>query len=137
MKPQKFSSPHSFCHLLSIIFHFLSFSLSHGLHSDGGRLVGMLTLDAWLKEIARRKQPTLDAPFEPPLQGLRRQACALCFHLLFALLLTGCITCAGATCQRLQLTGPQSGGLTNHKSPPEGGKSAVFSTSYNFRKTGE
>lgn len=50
--------------ILSLSLHLPPFPLAFtlGLHSDGCRLVGMLTLDALLKKIALRKQLTLDTP---------------------------------------------------------------------------
>lgn len=85
----------------------LAFTLR--LHSDGCRLVGMLTLDARLKKIAMRTQLNVDTASKPLYASIDRDTeyiTTQCVHLLFAQLLTSFMTFVRAQeGQHLELIG--------------------------------
>lgn len=100
------------------------------LHADGCRLAGMLTLDAWLKKIALRKQLTLDTPSEPPVRDsdFRLVLCAFICYLL---------NCSPATlrvCRGTSVSAPQAQASATDwgasGEPPKSWKSDVCTASY-------
>lgn len=82
------------------------------LHADGCRLAGMLTLDAWLKKIALRKQLTLDTPSEPLSETQTSGLCSVLSFVICSIAHRLHYVCVGAqVCQHPKLRPvPQIGG---------------------------